>query len=65
MSAKIRGLEARLRQAGFVRLEGKGSHRKWRHPKRVSIVISGRSGQDAKPYKEKLVQQTIEKAERQ
>ena len=64
MPPKVRELESRLRKSGFQRLEGKGSHRKWFHPKGIHLVISGKSGADAKPYQEKQVEEAIKKAER-
>jgi predicted RNA binding protein YcfA (HicA-like mRNA interferase family) len=60
--AKIRQLEADLKKAGFVKTAGKGSHRKWKHPSSVSLVLSGQGGDDAKPYQEKDVAQKIEEA---
>jgi predicted RNA binding protein YcfA (HicA-like mRNA interferase family) len=41
----------------------RGSHRKFRHPKGITAVLSGhREGEDAKPYQEKQVRQHIEES---
>ena len=58
---KIRQLVAALEQAGFVTVQGgKGSHRKFRHPKfRGAVILSGQSGDDAKHYQEKQVRNAI------
>jgi predicted RNA binding protein YcfA (HicA-like mRNA interferase family) len=63
MPRKIRELEEDLRHAGFAMKIGKGSHRKWTHGKyKGSITMSGSSGDDAKPYQERLVQKAIEES---
>ena len=63
MVRKVRQLEADLLRAGFEREQGKGSHRKYRHPKGQAIVtIAGKGGDDAKPYQERQVAEAIEKA---
>ena len=61
---KIRQLVADIEQAGFVRVPGgKGSHRKFRHPKLSgSVVLSGGDGDDAKEYQEKQVKNAIREA---
>lgn len=61
MPRKIRQLVADLEQAGFVLAPGgKGSHRKFRHPKFPgSMILSGQSGDDAKHYQEKQVRNAI------
>jgi len=39
---------------------GKGSHRKFRHPKFAgSLILSGTDGEDAKHYQEKQVRNAI------
>jgi predicted RNA binding protein YcfA (HicA-like mRNA interferase family) len=63
MPRKIRELEAELQRAGFVRVPGKGSHRKWVHPK-ARVTMSGKPGDDAKRYQEKEVREAIERAQR-
>ena len=52
----------RLQRAGFEKRAAKGSHRKWRHPSGVVIMISGKGGGDAKPYQENAVEEALEKA---
>lgn len=59
---KVRELEARLRQAGFVRQAAKGSHRKYLHPTGRFVVVSGGEGDDAKKYQEAQVSEAIEAA---
>jgi predicted RNA binding protein YcfA (HicA-like mRNA interferase family) len=61
---KIRQLVADLEQAGFAQAPGgKGSHRKFRHPKLAgSLILSGQSGDDAKHYQEKQVRNAIRDA---
>ena len=46
-----------LEKAGFVNRGGKGSHRNYIHESGVGLTISGKLGDDAKPYQEKLVKQ--------
>jgi len=60
MPRKIRQLIADLEKAGFVNRGGKGSHRNFIHPKGLLVTISGQSGDDAKPYQEKLVRTKIQ-----
>lgn len=48
--------------AGFSDRGGKGSHRNFIHASGVVLTISGRPGDDAKPYQLKLVRQKIEEA---
>jgi predicted RNA binding protein YcfA (HicA-like mRNA interferase family) len=54
-----RTLAAERFQAGFANRGGKGSHRNYLHEKGVALTISGKLGDDAKPYQEKLVKQKI------
>lgn len=64
MARKIRELIRDLKQAGFYEIPGggKGSHRKFTHTKYAgAVTLSGESGDDAKPYQERQVQQAIEK----
>ena len=65
MPRKIRQLIADLEQAGFHLVDGgKGSHHKVEHDQLTrTIVLSGKSGADAKPYQEKLVKIGIQEAE--
>ena len=59
MSKKIRELVTALEQAGFRRKPGKGSHRKYIHPDGRQLVLSGKDGDDAKPYQEKQVMKLV------
>jgi predicted RNA binding protein YcfA (HicA-like mRNA interferase family) len=60
MPRKVRELEADLARAGFTRQPGKGSHRKWLHPKyKGSVTISGQPGADARHYQEEKVAAAI------
>jgi len=58
---KIRQLISELEQAGFVLVPGgKGSHRKFRHPKFPgSLLLSGQSGDDAHHYQERMVRNAV------
>lgn len=51
-----------LKHAGFYEIPGgKGSHRKFTHPDYPgAVTLSGQSGDDAKPYQERRVQQAID-----
>ncbi len=63
MAKKIRELVQDLKEAGFYEIAGgKGSHRKFTHANYVgTVTLSGKSGEDAKPYQEKQVKQAVEK----
>ena len=63
MPRKIRELIKELKMAGFVNRGGKGSHRNFMHLSGVVITISGKPGDDAKPYQEKLVRHKIKKTQ--
>ena len=53
MPRKIRELKADLRRAGCTESPGKGSHTRWEHPLLPDRhTLSGRDGDDAKPYQE-------------
>ena len=57
MPRKIRQLKAELRQVGAYQVSQEGSHTKWKHvsaPK-ITVILSGHDGDDAKPYQEKAV----------
>jgi predicted RNA binding protein YcfA (HicA-like mRNA interferase family) len=58
---KIRQLISDLEKAGFALSPGgKGSHRRFRHPKFAGAgVLSGGEGDDARHYQEKQVRNTI------
>lgn len=63
MPRKIRELVEDLKDAGFDEIPGggKGSHRKFTHTKYAgAVTLSGKSGDDAKPYQEKQVRRAIE-----
>jgi predicted RNA binding protein YcfA (HicA-like mRNA interferase family) len=64
MPRKIRQLVSDLERAGFVLTSGgKGSHRKFQHPKIPgSLILSGQSGDDVKHYQEKQVRTAIREA---
>jgi predicted RNA binding protein YcfA (HicA-like mRNA interferase family) len=67
MPSKIRELIEKLKDAGFyeIRGGGKGSHRKFTHARFPgAVTLSGKSGDDAKPYQEKQIQQAIEQVTR-
>jgi predicted RNA binding protein YcfA (HicA-like mRNA interferase family) len=60
---KIRQLIADLERAGFENRGGRGSHRNFRHvASNVKITISGKPGDDAKPYQEKDLKTALELA---
>jgi len=63
MPRKIRELIADLERAGFVIRGGKGSHRNYEHRHGGRVTISGKPGDDAKPYQEREVQRAIEEAQ--
>ena len=61
MPRQIRQLISDLERTGFVlSAGGKGSHRKFRHPKFAgAVILSGRDGDDAHHYQEKQVRNAI------
>lgn len=59
MPRKLRELIRALKQAGFVDRGGKGSHRNFEHPCGLRVTLSGRPGDDAKPYQESEVSAKI------
>jgi predicted RNA binding protein YcfA (HicA-like mRNA interferase family) len=59
MPRKIRELIKDLELAGFVNRGGRGSHRNFIHAAGIVLTLSGKPGDDAKPYQEKLVRQKI------
>lgn len=66
MPRKVRELAADYVRAGFqlVKKQGKGSHRKYRHPLLPgSILLPGQDGDDAKPYQEQDLREALEKLE--
>lgn len=64
MPKKIRELKQMLRQVGFREIPGKGSHTNWIHPLYAGkLTVSGKDGNDAKPYQEKSVKKAIDEVE--
>ena len=63
MPRKIRELIRDLERAGFVDRGGKGSHRNFEHPSGVRTTLSGKAGDDAKPYQEREIKQVIEESQ--
>lgn len=64
MPKKLRELKTMLRKAGFVQRAGKGSHTVWSHPDLSGkIILSGKDGNDAKPYQERDVLAALGKLE--
>jgi predicted RNA binding protein YcfA (HicA-like mRNA interferase family) len=52
-----------LERAGFVNRGGKGSHRNYRHPRGIRIMISGGSGDEANYYQERDVEKALREAQ--
>ncbi|MDJ0734409.1 MAG: type II toxin-antitoxin system HicA family toxin [Nostocaceae cyanobacterium] len=64
MPKKIRELKQMLLKAGFTEIPGKGSHTNWVHPLYAGkLTVSGKDGNDAKPYQQKNVQKVIDEVE--
>jgi len=63
MPPKIKKLKGALSKAGFRWRPGKGSHTFWAHPNLPGeeVTISGKDGEDAKPYQIKDVQNALRK----
>ena len=64
MPRKVRELLRELMQAGFVGKGGKGSHRNLRHPSGVRVTISGKDGDNAKPYQERELAKALNEAKK-
>jgi predicted RNA binding protein YcfA (HicA-like mRNA interferase family) len=65
MPRKVRELILDLEQAGFENRGGKGSHRNFTHPKvAITVTISGKLGDDAKRYQERIVKFAIEESQK-
>lgn len=64
MPRKVRQLVAELAAGGFLLVPGgKGSHRKFRHPRFPgAVILSGNDGDDAHHYQEKQVRNALRKA---
>ena len=63
MARKVRELIGDLERAGFINRGGKGSHRNYEHPRGDRVTVSGKSGDDAKPYQEREVRRAIEEVQ--
>ncbi len=61
MPPKIRELIAELERNGFTNRGGKGGHRNYEHILGVRLTVSGKLGDDARKYQEKLVKDAIKK----
>ena len=60
MPRKVRQLIRQLEAAGFINRGGKGSHKNFIHPKcHFVVTISGKEGEDTKPYQEKAVRRAL------
>ena len=59
MPPKIRELISQLQSAGFENRGGKGSHRNFTHTNGIKITVSGKTGDDAKPYQIKAVKKAV------
>jgi predicted RNA binding protein YcfA (HicA-like mRNA interferase family) len=60
---KLRELIVDLKRAGFVQEPARGSHRKFRHPRGVTVILSGHGeGADALAYQGRQVQRMIEES---
>ena len=64
MPRKIRELLRDLERAGFLNRGGKGSHRNFEHACGSRITISGRPGDDVKPYQEQEVKRKVDEVNR-
>jgi predicted RNA binding protein YcfA (HicA-like mRNA interferase family) len=51
-----------LERAGFVCRGGKGSHRNFVHDSGAIVTLSGKPGDDAKPYQERTVLEKIKES---
>ena len=61
MPPKIRQLTSVLHHAAFTEDSGKGSHRKFRHPSGVRVILSGNLGDDADRYQIREVEEALRK----
>ena len=66
MPRKIRQLIADLERAGWIPVQGgKGSHRKYSHPRSSRrVILSGQPGADALHYQEKQIKQAIREVQK-
>ena len=67
MPPKVRQLKAILLKAGFSSRPGKGSHTIWSHPDILgfTVALSGKDGNDAKPYQVDDVQDALKRLRRE
>ena len=63
MPRKVRQLMSDLERAGFVNRGGKGDHRNYEHPRGVRVTLSGKQGEDVKPYQEREVRRAIRESQ--
>lgn len=62
---KVRELIRDLERVGFTYRGGKGSHRKFVHPRVAQpVVLSGNPGDDAKVYQVRAVRAAVEEVRR-
>jgi len=61
MPPKVRQLASILRHAAFTENSGKGSHRKFKHPSGVRVILSGNLGDDADKYQINEVEEALRK----
>jgi predicted RNA binding protein YcfA (HicA-like mRNA interferase family) len=59
MPRKVRELIKDLERAGFVNRGGRGSHRNYLHPNGARMTVSGKLGDDAKPYQERALREAL------
>ena len=64
MTKKIRELIKELMKSGFIDRGGKGSHHNFIHISGVVLTLSGKPGDDAKPYQYKLVKEKIQETQK-
>lgn len=67
MPLKIKKLKSALSKAGFYSRSAKGSHTKWRHSDLpgFTVLLSGKDGDDAKPYQIDDVEDALRKLGRE
>jgi predicted RNA binding protein YcfA (HicA-like mRNA interferase family) len=59
---KIRELIRDLERANFSNRGGRGDHRNFEHAKGIRVTLSGKLGDDAKPYQEREVRKKIQES---
>jgi predicted RNA binding protein YcfA (HicA-like mRNA interferase family) len=66
MPRKVRDLVREIESAGWTLISGgKGSHRKFSHPRSTrKVILSGQLGADAFHYQEKLVGQAVQEVQK-